>query len=145
MLEAAAVVAVGVPVRLANKLRLVAGGGQQRGEEVAAVAVDAERLGICGHAVLVRPPAGDQRGPGGKADGAVDVGVVEADALSREGVEVGRADERVAGAPERIGTVLVAGDEQDVGPVAHSIGRTNGVAGRSAALTRLTAGSPAWA
>ena len=59
--------------------------------------------------------AGDHAGAGGHADGGAGVGAAETDAAGGEGVEVGRADGGVAGAAEGVPTLLVGGDEEEVG------------------------------
>ena len=64
----------------------------------------------------VRVQAGQDRGPRGVADRVLAVGPIEAHPSAREGVDVGRVDERIAVAGQGVRGQVVGDEEQDVRP-----------------------------
>jgi hypothetical protein len=78
-----------------------------------------EVVGDVHRAVQRRPLAGEQRAVAGQRVAAGAVGVREAQALRREGVEVRRVAARAAVAAHLVGPQRVEADEQHVGTVRH--------------------------
>ena len=104
---------VGEEVHLADAARVVAGLLEVLGEV-------GDVLGhvpvVLEDAVVADVTARQERPAGGHAEGTLAERAVEAHALGREAVDVGRADDVVAGAAEGVGAQLVGHDDHDVGP-----------------------------
>lgn len=75
---------------------------------------EVQGIGESGNAISGAVLTGENGSPGGRADRSGDTGVGEANAGFGELVEVGRLDERI-GSADKIVTVIVGEDEEDVG------------------------------
>ena len=73
------------------------------------------------HAMLMGVAAGEQRGTGGRADGGGGEEAIEADPILRQGVQVGGSYGPVAVNPQRVPSLLIGEDKQDIGLLARHI------------------------
>ena len=110
-----------VEVHLADRGGVVARRGEYLGPRADSrvVVVGPDGVQIVGDAVLDGVHAGEQRRPGRHAQGRSGVGVVVADAVVGDPVDVGGVDEVCAVAAQEVAPELVGEEEDDVGRSAH--------------------------
>ena len=77
--------------------------------------IDSVLIVVGGHPVVVGLNSGNQGSPRGNAHRAVRIGAIETNSFVGKTIEVGSADDRMAGAAECVGAVLVGGNKEDIG------------------------------
>ena len=100
-------------VQLADQAAVVAGAGQQPGDQRVAAAV--ARVAVAGVLAGAGVGAGQEAGAAGRADRALAESVRPGGAVTPQAVEPRRAHVRVAAGADRVVALLVGADPKDVG------------------------------